>query len=166
MSLVAKHLKGLEGRARHSARDMQAAAAIVAACEFMQIIPEQGDSLPAMADRVVAAVGCEVAPACSRCGSAFGCSCCARARCGSSSRCDGFGGGFDGGRVSCRKAQVVRASHGERLFFGCTQQSYVPTDLPAADTTYCARTKGQLFARHRRKLWEFIYETVDFLAKK
>ena len=41
--------------------DMQAAAAISAACEIMQIIPEQGESLPALADRVFAAVGCVVA---------------------------------------------------------------------------------------------------------
>ena len=91
--------------------DMPAAAAISAACEVMQIIREQGESLPDLADRVVAAVGCVVDGACSRCGCGSGsgsaCSCCARTRCGSSSRCGGFGGGFGGGRVSCsRKAQA------------------------------------------------------------
>ena len=43
--------------------DMPAAAAISAAREIMQIIPEQGESLPHLVDRVVAAVGCVVAPA-------------------------------------------------------------------------------------------------------
>lgn len=40
-----------------------AAATIVAACQLMGIVPETGEALPQLADRVIAAVGCEVAPA-------------------------------------------------------------------------------------------------------
>ena len=42
--------------------DMRAAQAIAAACEMMQMAAEEGESLTSLADRVVAAVGCEVAP--------------------------------------------------------------------------------------------------------
>ena len=40
--------------------DMPSRQAILAACEMMQITAEPSESLPSIADRVVAAVGCTV----------------------------------------------------------------------------------------------------------
>ena len=42
---------------------MSAAQAVMTACEMMQIVSEPGESLPSIADRVIEAVGCEVAQA-------------------------------------------------------------------------------------------------------
>ena len=38
--------------------ELSATKAVAAACEVMQIVAEPGESLPSLADRVVAAVGC------------------------------------------------------------------------------------------------------------
>ena len=59
MSLVAK-ANALKAELDIPA-SMPAAAAVVAAAEIMQITAEPGESLPNLTDRVMAAVGCEVA---------------------------------------------------------------------------------------------------------